>query len=127
MSENSFGTRKNPDASKRARRAGMRYARLKVAKEMADERKAYSDSLSILEKIAVLDRKLGPNKGAVKQRARLKAQLEAQALVEENKGRAPVVEATEAAKEVVPTKAPKKSSRQRLNEEAKAKREANNK
>lgn len=71
--------RKNPDVSKRTRRAQMKEAREKLAREQAEERQAAFGALSIMDKIAILDRRLGPNVGATKQRVRLKAQLEAQA------------------------------------------------
>lgn len=75
--------RKNPDTSKKTRRAQMKEAREKLKRAEAQERQAAWEALSILEKIATLDRRLGPNVGAVKQRARLKNLLEAKANAEE--------------------------------------------
>ena len=43
-----------------------------------EERQKAWDNLSTMEKIKELDRRLGINQGAKKQRARLKAQLEAE-------------------------------------------------
>ncbi len=50
--------------------------RKEILSNESEERKVEWDELSTMEKIAALDSKLGPNVGAKKQRARLKAQLE---------------------------------------------------
>lgn len=50
----------------------------KLRKTEALERQAAYNALSVQEKIALLDRRLGVGVGAVKQRARLAAQLEKQ-------------------------------------------------
>lgn len=76
--------KKNLSPSKRARRARLADERRKLKRADALERQTAHDALSLLEKIAKLDRKLGPNVGAVKERARLKAALEAQTQVAES-------------------------------------------
>lgn len=71
------GTRKHPSTSKKTRRAAMRDARIKVAREAAEERQAASAALSPQERLDRLDRKLGKGMGACKERARLQRLLEA--------------------------------------------------
>jgi hypothetical protein len=53
----------------------MNREKLKLKRETAAERTAHWASLSTKEKVADLDRRLGKNLGAVKQRTRLAAQL----------------------------------------------------
>jgi len=69
-----------------------RYEYKRLLREDSEARKADWDTLSTMEKIAVLDSRLGPNVGAVKQRARLKAQLEAECEAKEKKQRVKEVE-----------------------------------
>lgn len=52
-----------------------RSEKLRVKREEGAERTARWEALSTKEKIADLDRRLGKGQGAVKQRARLAAQL----------------------------------------------------
>lgn len=74
MSE--FAGRKHPSTAKGTRRAQMQEARQLVAREAAEQRQADYNKLTTLQKIERLDRNFGPNQGAVKQRAKLKAILE---------------------------------------------------
>lgn len=53
-----------------------RAARKQHLREQAEGQKEAWDELSTMQQIQVLDRRLGPNVGATKQRARLKAKLE---------------------------------------------------
>ena len=65
-------THRYPDANKQPRQDA------KFRKTEALERKAAYEALSIQEKVALLDRRLGVGMGAVKQRSRLTLQLEKQ-------------------------------------------------
>jgi hypothetical protein len=55
---------------------GPRPDNVKIKREEAVERKTAWDALSIKERLAVLDTRLGPGQGAQRQRAKLMAQLE---------------------------------------------------
>jgi hypothetical protein len=46
-----------------------------LKREQAQERQAYSDGLTVEERIKALDKKFGKGKGAKKERAKLKARL----------------------------------------------------
>lgn len=72
---NEFSGRKNVPTHKKARRAGMRAARLAAAQSAAAERQAAHNKLSTKEKLAKLDLILGAGLGAVRERARLNALL----------------------------------------------------
>ncbi|HVI39648.1 MAG TPA: hypothetical protein VM577_03225 [Anaerovoracaceae bacterium] len=89
MSDDMFRSgRKSPSTAKKTRRARFKEEREDDKRLAAKERQDEHDKLSLMEKIAKLDYKLGPNVGATKERARLKATLENQALSEENKHKA---------------------------------------
>lgn len=78
----------------------------KMLREEAQERQERHDKLSTLEKIAKLDDLLGPNVGAKRERAKLKALLEGEAEVQEK-----LREAQNKKKEANKEKASKKSNR----------------
>lgn len=75
---------------------GARPDNAKFRREEAAQRQAEYDKLTIKQKLAKLDEKLGPGQGAERQRARLMAQLEKQMNPQ------PVVEKEEAATEEKP-------------------------
>jgi len=62
-----------------------REQRKKLLREQAEAQKAAWDQLTTMQKIEELDRRLGPNVGAKKQRARLKALLEKEHAAKEAK------------------------------------------
>ena len=77
------GSRKHPSASKKANRARANAERAQIKLDAANERQGYRNSLSPMQQITRLDKRLGMNVGAAKERARLKAILEAAAAKEE--------------------------------------------
>lgn len=105
---NEFAGRKNVSASKSARRAGMQAERIKVKRLAAKERQDVCDKLSVMDRIARLDRKLGVNQGACKERARLLAKLEAQNTKVSQEEQKP-----QPSKKEKVVRAPKKNSRER--------------
>jgi hypothetical protein len=94
-----------------------------LRRKEADERQAEHDNLSILDRIAKLDSKLGPNVGAKKERAKLKGALEAQEKKKEEEAKQKLEEKKEktVAKEAKPEK--KKQPEKRSSRKSRAKKE----
>ena len=78
MSEINFAGRKRPDMAKKTRRAIANANRLEFKFKAAQERQEYCNSLSPMQRLSNLDRKLGKGVGAMKERARLQAKIDAE-------------------------------------------------
>jgi hypothetical protein len=86
--------RKYPDGS------GKRPDLSSIKRSEATERQAFYDTLSITQKIAALDSKLGAGLGAVKQRARLNSLLNKKSVVAHDDTTAPATIPAEALSEI---------------------------
>ena len=64
------------EAHKEARNAYLAEHGVEARQRKAEERKEIRDALSSKEQLAVLDKRLGSSKGALKERARLQALIE---------------------------------------------------
>ena len=82
----------------------------RIKHEESEARKAEHDKLTTLQKIEKLDHQLGPNVGAIKERARLKVILEKEFKEKEQPADTKKKEKTKRSNKA-PRKAPKKTSK----------------
>ncbi len=96
-----------------------REQRKKLLREQAEAQKAAWDQLTTMQKIEALDARLGPNVGAKKQRAKLKALLEKEHAAKEAKKKEAKAKKEKAETETEPDKKKKRTRKKKKTDSSK--------